>query len=606
MKKKYIGADGGKEHAPAFAQTVLRDHGISLSMGIGLAVPVRCNGHKYRQAHIDSCCQLRNAWAIRLCKGQKISWFSRSLPMIPAYFRPVSEVVPVAPKGAVLVFEYAMGNGAAYPQPGGYFQLSIDGRQAVDFSLKKNSHLYEGSDGIRLYLEVRRKKTAVFGQSFSLDEFIQNESTYVNGIAYLYIPPEQIKGRKGFRLSIKAHNPDGESTKWFRLGYCYQQMDCDLSDGLRTVTAPWERKTLNGKNIWFGDIHIHTGQTESLKGKGCGRGSVKENLHYARDISGLDFCAITDHDWQMDEKDWRKLREENDRFTESGKFVALHAYEWTSGNYGHRNVYFRDGKLPDTLKPFDYQRTPEPKTKFGRRSGNDPTPEELWAWLDGTGLTAMTIPHHPNAEQFPMDFFRFWNEKYDRCVEVYSNWGCMLESGRELNLCCDRIGELGYLRYAGKLPFGFVASSDGHDGNAGEANVTRSMRQMAHYAGSGRLAVFAEELTRESVFDAIYHRRCYATTGAHILMDVQVNGKSMGEVITEPAEKLNIEIDVLGTVVLTFVEIYHSGKLAWKSECLHSDDFSECISLPARIGDYYVQVRQVDGEYAWSSPVFCR
>lgn len=606
MSSLYLNEKGGKQSARERVRRLSDEREISLSVGMGLANRVSCSGYTYREAHIDSCCQLRGGWAIRLCEKQRIRWHTNSLPMIPAYYQPVDTIRADAAGGAILVWEYAMGNGAAYPQPGGYFRLSADGKPLIDFSLKKDSHLYESEEGARLYLEVRRKRIAPPGESFTLDSFVQDESLYVNGIAYLYLPQPVLNGRSRLRLSVEAHNADKKSLRWFRIGYCYQILDCDLTAGIKAVLAPKEAKSIDGKSVYFGDIHIHTGQTESLNGNGCGRKSVRHNLHYARDIAGLDFCAITDHDWQLDAEDWRRLREENDRFNEDGKFVALHAYEWTSGNYGHRNVYFRADRLPDGLAPFDYQAVPHKLKKYGRTSENDPTPEELWRWLDGLNTPAMTIPHHPNAEQFPMDLFRFFSEKYDRAVEIYSNWGCFLPSGKELNLCCDRISALDWRRYAGKQHFAFLASSDGHDSNAGEANVTRSMRQMAHYAGSGRVAVFADSLSRAGVFDAIHDRRCYATTGAPILLSFSVNGAQMGEVLSSKQGKLAFRIHTICPEEIERISIYRNTELIERVTPQDTKDYEWCIEREAADGAYYAEVVQRDHEYAWSSPILYR
>ncbi len=604
MSGMFINDKGGKLPARERARQLLEERKISLSAGMGLARHVSCNGHTYREAHIDSCCQLRGGWAIRLTEGQRLKWHTKSLPMIPAYYQPVDQIQTDASGGAILVWEYAMGNGASYPQPGGYFTLSVDGKPLIDFSLKKSSHLYENEDGVRLYLEVRRKKIAPPGKSFTLDAFVRDESLYINGIAYLYLPQVVVNGRNKLTLSVEAHNADKQSLRWLRIGYCYQILDCDIAAGIEAVLAPRNRHNIDGKPVYFGDIHIHTGQTESLHGNGCGRKSVKHNLHYARDISGLDFCAITDHDWQLDAADWRRVREENDRFNENGKFVTLHAYEWTSGNYGHRNVYFRTDKLPEDLAPFDYQAVPHKLVKYGRVSENDPTPEDLWHWLDGLNTPAMTIPHHPNAEQFPMDLFRFFNEEYDRAVEIYSNWGCFLPSGEELNLCCDRIRELDWRRYAGKQHFAFLASSDGHDANAGEANGTKAMRQMAHYAGSGRVAVFADSLTRAGVFDAIHDRRCYATTGAPILLTFIANDAQMGEVILTRQTHFSFRVHTICPDRIERIAVYRNTECIAEITPHDVTEYEWQFESEAVAGSYYAEIVQCDHEYAWSSPIF--
>ena len=603
MESFYINSKGGKRYARERTITLLNERRIGLSVGMGLARRVACNGYVYREAHIDSCCQLRGGWAIRLSEGQRLKWHTSSLPMIPAYFRPVDRINIHAQNGAILVWEYAMGNGSAYPQPGGYFQLSADGKPLIDFSLTQSSHLYENAEGVKLYLEVRRKKIAAPGESFTLDSFVRDESLYVNGIAYLYLPQAVINDRTKLALSVKAHNADKKSLRWFRIGYCFQILDCDLSRGIEAILSPKTQKMIDSKPVYFGDIHLHTGQTESLHGNGCGRLSVAHNLHYARDIAGMDFCAITDHDWQLDAADWQRVREENDRFNEDGCFVALHAYEWTSGNYGHRNVYFRSDVLPENLAPFDYQAVPHKLKKYGRVSENDPTPEDLWRWLDSLGIPAMTIPHHPNAEQFPMDLFRFFSEKYDRAVEIYSNWGCFLPSGKELNLCCDRISELDWQRYAGKRHFAFLASSDGHDSNAGESNLTRPMRQMAHYAGSGRVAVFADSLTRGSVFDAIHDRHCYATTGAPILLTFSVNSADMGEVLTESTDLLHFRVHTICPEEIEKISVYRNSRCIQSVSPNKKAEFEWTFALNAEPGSYYAEVIQYDHEYAWSSPI---
>lgn len=606
MNSLYLNEKGGKQSARERARRLLDEREISLSVGMGLARLVACNGYTYREAHIDSCCQLRGGWAIRLAKGQRLKWHTNSMPMIPPYFQPVDRINTEAQNGVILVWEYAMGNGSAYPQPGGYFELSADGTPLIDFSLKKDSHLYENADGVRLYLEVRRKRIAAPGESFTLDSFVRDESLYVNGVAYLYLPQSVLQGRTKLTLSARARNADKKSLRWFRIGYCFQILDCNLADGIEAVLAPKQQRTIDGKPVYFGDIHVHTGQTESLRGNGCGRLSVRHNLHYARDIAGMDFCAITDHDWQLDADDWRRVREENDRFNEDGRFVALHAYEWTSGNYGHRNVYFRDDTLPKDLAPFDFQAIPHKLKKYGRVSENDPTPEDLWQWLDGLGIPAMTIPHHPNAEQFPMDLFRFFRDKYDRAVEIYSNWGCFLPSGKELNLCCDRIAELDWRRYAGKRHFAFLASSDGHDSNAGEANLTRPMRQMAHYAGSGRVAVFANELTRRGVFDAIHDRRCYATTGAPILLTFSMDSVGMGGVLTRSREMTTFRVHTVCPERIEKISVYRNTECIQTVSPRETTEFEWIFEMNAEPGAYYAEVVQTDREYAWSSPILYR
>ncbi len=592
--------ENGSRHTPAQFIAALRSgEGLSLCNGSACSEGSVSSGRRCGWGHIDSFCQVYEALYITMAPGQRLSWRTAAPDCGESLIDPSAE------NGAVIVFEYAMGNGAAYPQPNGYFELSVDGVPQIRFSLKKSSWLFENEKGVRLYLEVKRKKAAQEpGGQFTLDEFIQNESVYVNGRAYLYLPQSEVRGRTGLTLSVAAGGSEDGCRRWFRVGFNYFILAGDLRDGLDAAVNGRPRPALGGQNIYFGDIHVHTAQSGFLNGDGCGTGTVESNLRYARDVAGLDFCAVTDHDWQLDAADWRLLRTVNDRFNQDGRFVALNAYEWTSANYGHRNVYFRDGaEIPAALKPFDYQAEPYEALKYGVSTPGDPTPQDLWDWLAENGLEAITIPHHPNSEQFLMDFFKFYSERYDRCVEVYSSWGCMFAADHPLNLCSERVEEYGFQKYVGRLHFGFVASSDGHDGNAGDANLTHDKHHLAHYAGSGRVAVLAEALTREAVYDALKARHCYAVTGEPILMRFTVGGAMMGDRLPASAAGLAVDIEVAGTFPLTRLTLFKNS-LPWRELSTGGERAVYHGELPgAEPAVYWVEALQADGEYAWSSPI---
>lgn len=598
--KKYIDDNGKRITTAKLVEQMRREKGISLCNGCGCYDTVEGNGYAYGNEHIDSFCQVYGAYAITMTPGQKVSWRTDTPEF--AY----SAIDPTAENGAVVLFEYAFGNGAAYPQPNGYFELSVDGEPQIAFSMKKTSRLFENEQGVRLYLEVRRRKAVSEpGDEFTLDEYVKNESLYINGMAYLYIPHELLKGRTALTLSVAAHNYDEASRRWFRVGFGFFALCGDIYDGVRVVTQGETRPVLDGENIYFGDIHVHTAQTEFLNGDGCGMGTVESNLRYARDVSRLDFCAITDHDWQLEAKDWAAVRAENRKFNKDGKFVALNAFEWTSAAYGHRNVYLRDGEeVSEDLKPFDYQAEPYEPIKYGVVSDDDPTPEDLWNWIEENRLEAITIPHHPNSEQFLMDFDKFYNPKYDRCVEIYSSWGSLLDAGHPLNVCSERIAGYEYNRYVNRIHMGFVASSDGHDGNAGDANISLGKRHLSHYAGSGHVAVLARELTREEVYDAIKNRHCYAVTGEPILLHFFVENAMMGDVLETDRKKLTWKMHVKGTFPLVSVHLYRDGKPAQEIPTQGQTELEYEGTLEVeRKSVFFLEIRQADGEYAWSGPI---
>jgi hypothetical protein len=77
---------------------------------------------------------------------------------------------------------------------------------------------------------------------------------------------------------------------------------------------------------------------------------------------------------------------------------------------------------------------------------------------------------------------------------------------------------------------GVIASTDDHLGYPGAYR-------------EGLAAIKAASLTRESIFDALRNRRCYALTGDRILVDFSLNGKMMGsEMPWTRARKIDVAV----------------------------------------------------------------
>lgn len=267
---------------------------------------------------------------------------------------------------------------------------------------------------------------------------------------------------------------------------------------------------------------------------------------------------------------WEKTVEFADKYNEPGRFTAFVGYEWTSlalGGNMHRVVIYRDGAdKANQMVPYT---TAEP---YGSLD-----PRELWKWLEQyeseTGGDVLAIAHNGNLANgimFPIyeqytgrtldeDYVQTRN-KWEPLYEVTQIKGdgeshpflspndefADYETWDEWNL--DRstpktddmlAGE--YAREALKrglqlearlgtnpYKFGMIGSTDSHTSLAtAEENSffgKHSSREpaigrMVHdrlgweMVSSGLAAVWAEENTRESIFDAMARRETYATTG---------------------------------------------------------------------------------------------
>ena len=351
-----------------------------------------------------------------------------------------------------------------------------------------------------------------------------------------------------------------------------------------TRTAPETR-------VYWGDLHSHT----HFSWDGVGTAA----FDYARYVSALDFYAMTDHTMAhigdetsgLSHVAWHEYNALTEAHHVPGTFVTLHAYECSMGGpWGHHNVYFRGA--PGHLA---YPAAALP---------------ELWNQL--VAGDALTIPHHtgkmPTGIVFePQDVERRRN------FEIYSGHGLSeaYDPGHPLafesSVFTSDARSLKEATFAqdvwGKgLLLSTIASSDDH----------RSQPGQPHY---GVVAIRAPELTRDAVFQALYDRRTYGTTGAKIVLEFTVNGAPMGStvrVVGAPTAKVR----VVGTAELEWVELLrHQPPVAgfdvvqrWEPD---GADFSgRFVGRSEPTGAvYYVRLRQRDlvrglPVMAWSSPVW--
>lgn len=333
------------------------------------------------------------------------------------------------------------------------------------------------------------------------------------------------------------------------------------------------------KKIFWGDIHGQSGISDGL-------GEIDQYYNVARAKANMDFAALTDHDCFPDiitNSEWSFITTHANIFN-TEKLATLLALEWTPNeymyDYGHKNIYYRDASGP--------------VIRSTEESGR--TPDRVFASLEGR--KALAFPHHPAADWGMVSAATDWsfhNPEYQRLVEIFSRHAPFEYYGNESKYTKNVPQSEGKsVRDAlqRKYRLGFTAGSDSH--------------QMEHGVEGGIIGLFADELTRENVFDSLYDRTVYGTTGARILVDFSINGSPMGsEIINEQNNVNKIVVRVLGTNELDTVEIIKNGERLYsekgKSNSLdilfEDSDRSDCDY-------YYVRVVQKDEHMAWSSPIW--
>ncbi len=333
-----------------------------------------------------------------------------------------------------------------------------------------------------------------------------------------------------------------------------------------------ELASADGRGTFFGDIHQHSAHSDGI-------GTAAEAYLRARFTYGDDFCALTDHESFLGKRigpgEWAYLSAVADRYDEPGRFATLIAYEWTGRMYpgpGHKVVYL-------------------PRSGTGITSRDD-VPEGVDLVSRVRELGGFAVPHHvgwtgADAAAHDPSVQPVW--------EICSCHGCYEHPGHPLGQRGELADQQVDSMLRAGLRFGFIACSDSH-GLLFHHGIARKRDPFR----TGLTAVQAPACTRTDIFEAIGARRCYATSGVRILLDLRVGDAPMGSVLA-PGGPVPVRAEVLGTAPVAWVELVGSaGVLATVEPGVRR------ASIEASVSDawVYARVTQVDGEMAWSSPVF--
>ncbi len=566
-----------------------KEHKVELLQGFSKVT--ESSSAEYAENRVAGFLEFGNcrAWYLSLSSRGILSW--------------ETEVVPegMETKDIVFVFALGLGNGAVLPQPTGQFDLYCNNALIISFRVVKHSQTWQGSKGT-FHFSANRIESAPPNTSIQLDNFLTGESFASFGIGLLKIPANTVPRGKPAILKVVPVSPV-ESKRWFQLAAIENCIDrTNVFSGILSLSGRVQPEA-SGYKVYFGDIHTHSGVSHTEK-RGCGMETREANYRYARGPGALDIYALTDHEWQVTREGIKDYFALADKFNEQGRFVTLPAYEHTNPLYGHRNVYFRESK--GTVIPAH--------RNWENEYWNSETvvsPEGLWEGLESCGIDAITVPHHPSATSHPLTW-DFYNPRFDRLAEIYSVWGSSEYYGDYPRGVSDRFRGL-YVRDALNRGYrlGLICSSDGHDGHPGNAQSPLiKHHHLFHPLGSGWIAVLSEKLRRGDIFEAMYARRCYGTTGVPIVLDFTVNGQVMGSELPplKQGEKPVLHIACCGSNGINHVRIIKNGDVVETVPCHGEWDCNirwvdENFDF-TRPNYYYVRIVQVDYESAWSSPIW--
>lgn len=409
------------------------------------------------------------------------------------------------------------------------------------------------------------------------------------------------------------------------------------------------------ERLYWGDVHLHSQFSD-----GCG--SMADGLRFGRDVMDLDVVAYADHDTmgffvpprlqrrRMRQRYFDRMKRTVSAFHEEGEYVTLFAYEWTKQPTmgGHVNVYF-DGVAAAEL--------------FDSMADDSDTYEKLFDRLREFNADhetqALAVPHHTAESSYPFDFASTdYDDEIAPLVEVYSQWGASERSGREGNghpilMGSGEMDEPGYYvqdALAMGYRLGLTASSDYHgphpghslihadphlprpgelaDQGLGWGLIWRAWNESS-YPG-GLQAVYADDLTREAVFESMRTRSVYGTSQPHrIRVDFRIDGVRFGQhdstvALDAPDQSREVSAEVAGTAPIERLTVLKNND-PWHRYAGTDDPTADLETFTVETSRtdadpvtgmdwdgeqgadadvYYLRVRQADGGMAWAGPIW--
>lgn len=339
--------------------------------------------------------------------------------------------------------------------------------------------------------------------------------------------------------------------------------------------------------------------------------NIDNCLRHFRDERSLNFYAVSPFENQEETPNdlWKAVAQNVEELDEEERFTTFLGFQWCgeSSSEGLRQlVYYKDQK--------QILRKKDARSCTLKKLYKNFSPKEMIA-----------IPCLTMAKNCSYSFADF-NPEFERVVEIYNSWGSSERSQKDGNIypisCTGKKG-ISESKEGACIDalmknhrFGFVAGglddrgiySDFYEGDQNQYSP-------------GLTAILAETLTRPALFEALYNRHCYATTGERIIVGFFVAQQPMGSELhaaNKPGLHVNRHITgyVAGTDDFT-AELLRNGEVltTFTSKNRVVDfAFDDTDPLQKVVIDnkdknppfvfYYLRVIQNDDHMAWSSPIW--
>ena len=335
--------------------------------------------------------------------------------------------------------------------------------------------------------------------------------------------------------------------------------------------------------VYWGDVHAHGWGDFSMYLMHLRTAKLDPvgRHRQARDIGRLDFACPgpMSLDPARREEIWPVYQDACAQMDEPGRYVPFLSYEAHSQDGGDRQMIFRVWRGEPIPLPV---RAPirEVDQTYGER-------DDVLMEVHIGGAPPRWHAYQPGRERF---------------VEVCSAFGCA-------EWLLHRALQLGYrpaICGASDLHLGLMGGPRAVETFRGRFGYTYPMNQRDAGYGTGPLtAIWSEDLSRDALWSAIEGRQTYATSGARVHLDVEWNGLPAGsEVPVGDGVRLAGRCSACAPLDQVDLIVGERCVRTWRpgTSDLQIDVMLAPEQLPGRWA--YLRIHQVDGEYAWSAPVW--
>ncbi len=356
------------------------------------------------------------------------------------------------------------------------------------------------------------------------------------------------------------------------------------------------RVRVGGKQLRIlrGDTHRHTELSMDLRGSPDG--SILDFYRYMLDAAAMDWGFISDHQYGGDRTYWWWLTEKVADVFHSDGFASLFGYE-RSVRYpnGHRNIFHTKRgfqNVPFFVRPEEYM-----QRHNGIGAVIEGDTKMLYEEIRRTGGLAIS---HTSATNMGTDW-RDNDPDLEPVVEIFQgdryNYECV---GCPFTDKGDNYPSAGSAMLETIRPDGMVAAAWSKGYRLGVIASSDHLSTHMSYA-----MVYAEEATRDGVFDAIKQRHTYAATD-NIIVDFRIGEALMGDEIRVGDEVPTVRAKILGTDLVKDVALIRNNEVIYTANAGSEKVEFEYKDREAvdRENFYYVRAVQVNDEIAWSSPIW--